>query len=87
MAAEGIAIVGAGVAGAATAIRLAERGIAVTLYEAVAKPKPIGAGLLLQPTGQRVLAAMGLLDEVFWRWTRGWTGCLATRPPAARCWT
>ncbi len=58
-----VAIVGAGVAGAAAAIRLAERGIDVTLYEAVPEPRPIGAGLLLQPTGQRVLAAMGLLDE------------------------
>lgn len=57
-----VAIVGAGVAGAAAAIRLAERGIAVALYEAVPDPQPIGAGLLLQPTGQRVLAAMGLLD-------------------------
>ncbi|RZL35031.1 MAG: FAD-dependent monooxygenase [Rubrivivax sp.] len=59
----GVAIVGAGVAGAAAAIRLAERGIAVTLYEAVAEPRPIGAGLLLQPTGQQVLASMGLLDD------------------------
>jgi 2-polyprenyl-6-methoxyphenol hydroxylase-like FAD-dependent oxidoreductase len=59
----GVAIVGAGVAGAAAAIRLAERGVAVTLYEAVSEPRPIGAGLLLQPTGQRVLAAMGLLDD------------------------
>jgi 2-polyprenyl-6-methoxyphenol hydroxylase-like FAD-dependent oxidoreductase len=59
----GIAIVGAGVAGAAAAVRLAERGSTVTLYEAVPEPKPIGAGLLLQPTGQRVLAAMGLLDD------------------------
>lgn len=58
-----VAIVGAGVAGAAAAIRLAERGVAVTLYEAVAQPLPIGAGVLLQPTGQRVLAAMGLLDD------------------------
>lgn len=54
---------GAGVAGAAAAIRLAERGVAVELYEAVVAPQPIGAGLLLQPTGQRVLAAMGLLPE------------------------
>ena len=58
-----VAIVGAGVAGAAAAIRLAERGVTVDLYEAVPEPKPIGAGLLLQPTGQRVLAAMGLLDD------------------------
>lgn len=60
---ESVAIVGAGVAGAAAAVRLAERGVAVDLYEAVAEPRPIGAGLLLQPTGQRVLAAMGLLDK------------------------
>lgn len=58
-----IAIVGAGVAGAAAAIRLAERGVDVDLYEAVPEPRPIGAGLLLQPTSQRVLADMGLLDE------------------------
>ena len=44
-------------------MRLAERGIAVTLYEAVPEPRPIGAGLLLQPTGQRVLATLGLLDD------------------------
>lgn len=66
----GIAIVGAGVAGAAAAVRLAERGIAVTLYEAVPEPRPIGAGLLLQPTGQRVLAAMGLLDDALALGTR-----------------
>lgn len=65
-----VAIVGAGVAGAAAAVRLAERGIAVTLYEAVPEPKPIGAGLLLQPTGQRVLAAMGLLDDALALGTR-----------------
>lgn len=58
-----VAIVGAGVAGAAAAVRLAERGVAVTLYEAVPEPRPLGAGLLLQPTGQRVLAAMGLFNE------------------------
>ncbi|MDM4764993.1 NAD(P)/FAD-dependent oxidoreductase [Pelomonas sp. SE-A7] len=58
-----VAVVGAGVAGCAAAIRLAEQGIAVDLIEAVQQPQPIGAGLLLQPTGQRVLAALGLLDE------------------------
>ena len=34
----------------------------VELFEAVAEPQPIGAGLLLQPTGQAVLKSMGLLD-------------------------
>ncbi|MDR7294916.1 2-polyprenyl-6-methoxyphenol hydroxylase-like FAD-dependent oxidoreductase [Pelomonas aquatica] len=67
---SGVAIVGAGVAGAAAAIRLAERGVPVDLYEAVPEPRPIGAGLLLQPTGQRVLAAMGLLDEALALGTR-----------------
>lgn len=67
---ESVAIVGAGVAGAAAAIRLAERGVEVDLYEAVPEPRPIGAGLLLQPTGQRVLAAMGLLDEALALGTR-----------------
>lgn len=37
-------------------------GLTVELFEAVPQPQPIGAGLLLQPTGQRVLAQMGLLD-------------------------
>lgn len=67
---ESVAIVGAGVAGAAAAIRLAERGVDVDLYEAVPEPRPIGAGLLLQPTGQRVLAAMGLLNEALALGTR-----------------
>lgn len=65
-----VAIVGAGVAGAAAAIRLAERGVEVDLYEAVPDPQPVGAGLLLQPTGQRVLAAMGLLNEALALGTR-----------------
>lgn len=65
-----VGIVGAGVAGAAAAIRLAERGVQVDLYEAVPEPRPIGAGLLLQPTGQHVLAAMSLLDEALALGTR-----------------
>lgn len=58
-----VAIAGAGVAGSAAAIGLARLGHAVTLFEAVPQPEPIGAGLLLQPTGQQVLAHLGLLDR------------------------
>jgi 2-polyprenyl-6-methoxyphenol hydroxylase-like FAD-dependent oxidoreductase len=58
-----VAVVGAGVAGAATAIGLAQLGVPVTVFETVAQPQPIGAGLLLQPTGQQVLAHLGLLDS------------------------
>ena len=59
-----IAVVGGGVAGCATAALLREQGHDVTLFEAVDDPRPVGAGLLLQPTGQAVLQRLGLLDEV-----------------------
>ncbi|WP_197047060.1 NAD(P)/FAD-dependent oxidoreductase [Paucibacter sp. KBW04] len=59
-----IAIVGAGVAGCAAALALSRQGLAVDLFEAVAEPQPIGAGLLLQPTGQQVLQALGLLEPL-----------------------
>lgn len=56
-----IAIVGAGTAGAASAHFLARAGHRVTLFERVADPMPVGAGILLQPSGQAVLAQLGLL--------------------------
>jgi 2-polyprenyl-6-methoxyphenol hydroxylase-like FAD-dependent oxidoreductase len=34
------------------------------VLERVSEPRPIGAGILLQPTGQAVLARMGLLDPI-----------------------
>ncbi|MFO1251963.1 MAG: NAD(P)/FAD-dependent oxidoreductase [Inhella sp.] len=61
-----VAIVGAGVAGSATAIGLARLGVQVTLFESLPDPSPqdprVGAGLLLQPSGQRVLEYLGLLE-------------------------
>jgi 2-polyprenyl-6-methoxyphenol hydroxylase-like FAD-dependent oxidoreductase len=59
-----IAVVGGGVAGCATAILVRRQGHDVTLFEAVDDPRPVGAGLLLQPTGQAVLQRLGLLDDV-----------------------
>jgi 2-polyprenyl-6-methoxyphenol hydroxylase-like FAD-dependent oxidoreductase len=56
-----VGIVGAGFAGAAAALFLAERGHRVTLYEEAAKPEPVGAGILMQPLGLSVLADLGLL--------------------------
>ncbi len=58
-----IAIVGGGVAGCAAALLLAQPGREITLFEAVEDPQPIGAGLLLQPTGQQVLGHIGLLQD------------------------
>jgi 2-polyprenyl-6-methoxyphenol hydroxylase-like FAD-dependent oxidoreductase len=59
-----IAIVGGGVAGCATAVLMRRQGHDVTLFEAVDDPRAVGAGLLLQPTGQAVLQRLGLWDEV-----------------------
>jgi 2-polyprenyl-6-methoxyphenol hydroxylase-like FAD-dependent oxidoreductase len=55
-----IAVVGCGVGGMAAATLLAEAGHAVTLYERFAVPRPLGAGLLLQPTGLSVLRRLGV---------------------------
>lgn len=58
-----IGVVGAGTAGAAAALLLARDGHKVTLFERVPQPMPVGAGILLQPTGMAVLGQLGLLDE------------------------
>jgi 2-polyprenyl-6-methoxyphenol hydroxylase-like FAD-dependent oxidoreductase len=57
-----VGVVGCGVAGQAAAILLADAGHAVTVFERFAEPQPIGAGLLLQPTGLAVLRELGLAD-------------------------
>ncbi len=59
-----VAIIGGGTAGAAAALFLARDGHAVTLFERVADPQPVGAGLLLQPAGLDVMAGLGLQDAV-----------------------
>jgi 2-polyprenyl-6-methoxyphenol hydroxylase-like FAD-dependent oxidoreductase len=68
--ARNIAVVGAGTAGAAAALFLARAGHRVTVYERVATPGPIGAGISLQPTGQTVLARLGLLPAILERAAR-----------------
>ncbi|GBF57289.1 2-heptyl-3-hydroxy-4(1H)-quinolone synthase [Candidatus Phycosocius bacilliformis] len=59
-----IAIAGCGIGGLACAIFLHEQGHHVCLVERFATPSPLGSGLLLQPTGQAVLARLGLLAPV-----------------------
>lgn len=59
-----VGVVGGGTAGPAAAILLAEAGHDVTVFERAECLEPVGAGLLLQPDGQWVLAQMGLLDAV-----------------------
>lgn len=55
-----VAIAGSGPAGLAAAILLHRRGHQVQLFERFAEPRPVGSGLMLQPTGLAVLEALGL---------------------------
>ena len=59
-----VAIVGSGTAGAATALFLSRLGHEVTLFEKVEHPAAIGAGIMLQPSGMRVLQELGLENDI-----------------------
>jgi 2-polyprenyl-6-methoxyphenol hydroxylase-like FAD-dependent oxidoreductase len=59
-----IAIAGAGPGGLAAALALQRQGHKVVVYEQFEKPKPIGSGLILQPTGLGVLDWLGLGDRM-----------------------
>lgn len=55
-----IAIIGSGTAGLAAAAYLQKDGHHPEIFERFDEPKPLGAGLLLQPTGLACLANLGL---------------------------
>jgi 2-polyprenyl-6-methoxyphenol hydroxylase-like FAD-dependent oxidoreductase len=55
-----IAIAGAGPGGLAAALALQRMGHKIVIYEQFDQPKPIGSGLILQPTGLGVLDWLGL---------------------------
>lgn len=57
-----IAVCGAGPAGLAAACFLHDAGHRVRLLERVPEPRPIGAGLMLQPAGLAALGRIGALD-------------------------
>ena len=59
-----IAICGAGPAGLATALYLHRLGHNPLIFERFDVPRPIGSGLILQPTGQAVLHDLGLLPAI-----------------------
>ncbi len=59
-----IAIAGAGIAGLSAALFLERQGHDIVLYDQFDKPRPIGSGLVLQPTGYSVLSALGLETEI-----------------------
>jgi salicylate hydroxylase len=55
-----IAICGAGPAGLAAALALHRAGHTISIFDQFDQPKPIGSGLILQPTGLAVLDWLGL---------------------------
>lgn len=57
-----IAIIGSGISGLASAALLARDGHTVSVFERFDAPRPLGAGLLLQPSGLEALDAMGLRE-------------------------
>lgn len=59
-----VIVVGAGPAGAATAILLAERGWSVTLLDKAAFPRPKICGEYLSPEAARILDRLGVLKAV-----------------------
>lgn len=59
-----VAIVGAGTAGMASSIFLQRLGYDVTVFEKIETPSPVGAGILLQPTGLSVLNELGLHADI-----------------------
>jgi menaquinone-9 beta-reductase len=59
-----VVVVGAGPAGAASAILLAEHGLSVTVLERGPRPRPKVCGEYLSPEGGRVLDRLGVLKAV-----------------------
>lgn len=58
-----IAIIGAGPAGLAAALRLHQKGFRPTIYESVAELKPLGVGIDVKVYGTKEFEELGLLDE------------------------
>ena len=59
-----VLVVGAGLAGAATAIRLAEAGVAVDLVEIKPDTAALGSGITLQGNALRELRTLGVWEQV-----------------------
>ncbi len=59
-----VAVCGCGPAGLSAALLLHRSGHRVRMFERFERPRPVGSGLILQPTGLAVLAELGLLTEI-----------------------
>lgn len=59
-----IGVAGCGIGGLAAALLLARDGHRVCLYERFDAPRPVGSGLMIQPTGLAVLDRLGLSEAL-----------------------
>lgn len=59
-----VIIVGGGIGGLVTALRLHQIGFEVKVFESVKEVSPLGVGINLLPHSVRVLTNMGLLDKI-----------------------
>lgn len=59
-----IAVSGCGIAGSAVGHLLASSGHEVVVFEQAEACQAIGAGIMLQPSGQKILDRLGILDSV-----------------------
>lgn len=59
-----VLVIGAGAAGTAAAIALAEQGVSVDLVEAKPRVDALGSGITLQGNALRVLRQLGVWDEI-----------------------
>ena len=59
-----ILIAGAGIAGLCAALAFARRGAQVRIFDRAEKLEEVGAGLQLSPNATRLLARLGVLDEL-----------------------
>lgn len=78
-----VAIVGAGIAGLASAILLAEDGVEVDVYEVKPELSALGSGITLQGNALRSFAQLGIWDEVQKKcWASDLLGLRAPGPDA-----
>ncbi len=62
-----VAVAGGGIAGLTAAVALAAHGFEVVLFERVAEPREIGAGIQLSPNAMTVLERLGVASELMAR--------------------
>jgi 2-polyprenyl-6-methoxyphenol hydroxylase-like FAD-dependent oxidoreductase len=62
--AESVSIIGAGIGGLTTALTLKQRGFNVTIYEAAAAIRPVGAGIILANNAMQVFQKLGIHTKI-----------------------